>query len=208
VSTPPPRSASSTPPNSAQHAADELRRRYEQRLEQARDEQRTRYLSLAKEAESRNDLIAAANALRLACSLEPGNLELIGDLAELERRAAAALWESYLERAKYAAIEGNLVEAAESYERAALGQPNASLFERAAFYTLESGGDLKHASKLAKQAVAIAPNSAKCRLTLAQIYAAANLRESALLELERALSLEPNQPVIKDWIARVKRGKP
>ena len=113
-----------------------------------------------------------------------------------------------MERAKYAAIEGNLVEAAESYERAALGQPNASLFERAAFYTLESGGDLKRASKLAKQAVAIAPNSAKCRLTLAQIYAAANLRESALLELERARALEPNQPLIKDWIARVKRGKP
>jgi curved DNA-binding protein CbpA len=208
VSTVPPKPVSTTPPGSGQHAADELRRRYEQRLAQARDEQRTHYLTLAKESESRNDLIAAANALRLACSLEPGNLELMGDLAELERRAAAALWESYLERAKYAAVEGNLVEAAESYERAALGQPNASLFERAAFYTLESGGDLKRASKLAKQAVAIAPNSAKCRLTLAQIYAAADLRDSALSELERARALEPNQPVIKDWIARVKRGKP
>jgi curved DNA-binding protein CbpA len=201
-------SSSTPPPSSTQHAAEELKRRYEERLAQARAEQGTHYLTLAKEAEARNDLVAAANALRVACSLEPGSLELAGDLAELERRAAAGLWESYLERAKYAAVEGNLAEAAESYERAALGQPSASLCERAAFYTLESGGDLKRASKLAKQAVGLAPNSAKCRLTLAQIYAAANLRESALSELERARALEPNQPIIKDWIARVKRGQP
>jgi curved DNA-binding protein CbpA len=201
-------SSSTPPPSTAQHAAEELKRRYEERLVQARAEQRTHYLTLAKEAETRNDLVAAANTLRVACSLEPASLELAGDLAELERRAAAGLWESYLERAKYAAVEGNLVEAAESYERAALGQPSASLCERAAFYTLESGGDLKRASQLAKQAVALAPNSAKCRLTLAQIYAAAGLRESALSELERARALEPNQPIIKDWIARVKRGQP
>ena len=203
----PPRSSSPAPTvSAAEHAGLELKRRYEERLTQARSEQLAHYVSLAKAAEERNDLVAAANSLRLACSLAPGNLELAGDLAELERRAAAALWESYLERAKYAAVEGNLVEAAEAYERAALGQPHASYFERAAFYTLESGGDLKRASKLAKQAVALAPNSAKCRLTLAQIYAGAKLFESALAELERARVLEPNQPLIKEWIQRVKRG--
>ena len=207
-STSPPRpSPSSIPAASASaQAADELKRRYEQRLSQARDEQRTHYVALAKAAESKNDLLAAANALRVACSLAPGDLELAGDLAELERRAAAGLWEAYLERAKYAAVEGRLAEAAESYERAALGHPNASLFERAAFYTLEAQGDLKRAAKLAKQAVALAPNSARCHLTLAQVYAAADLRESALASLERARALEPNQPIIKEWIQRVKRG--
>jgi tetratricopeptide (TPR) repeat protein len=184
-----------------------LKRRYEERRAHARSEQIAHYVALAKEADERNDLVAAANSLRVACSLSPDNLELAGDLAELERRAAAALWESYLERAKYAAVEGKLAEAAEAYERAALGQPHASLFERAAFYTLESGGDPKRASKLAKQAVAMAPNSARCRVTLAQVYAAAKLRESALAELERARALEPDQPIIKEWIQRVKRGE-
>jgi len=204
----PPRPSSSMPAvNPSLQAADELKRRYDQRLAQARDGQREHYVTLAKEATDRNDLVAAANALRVACSLAPDNLELAGDLAELERRAAADLWEAYLERAKYAAVEGRPAEAAEAYERAALGQPHASHFERAAFYTLEAGGDLKRASKLAKQAVSIAPNSAKCRLTLAQVYVAAGLRESALAELERARALEPDQPVIKDWILRVKRGE-
>jgi curved DNA-binding protein CbpA len=204
----PPRPSSPVLPavDPSARAAEELKRRYEQRMSQARDGQRDHYRKLAEEAEARNDLLAAANALRVAASLFQDDVELAGDLAELERRAAAGLWEAYVERAKYAAIEGRPAEAAEAYERAALGHPSPALFERAAFFTLEAGGDLKRAAKLAKQAVTLAPNAAKCRLTLAQVYAAADLRESALAELERARALEPDQPIIKEWIARVKRG--
>jgi len=191
----------------AARAAEELKRRYEQRMTQARDEQLKHYVAMSAEALANNDLVAAVNTLRIACSLAPENLELVGELAELERRVAESLWESYLERAKYAAVEGNHAEAAESYERAALGQPSAALFERAAHYTLEANGDLRRANKLAKQAVALAPNSAKCRLTLARVYFAANLHESALAELERARTIEPNQPILKEWILRVKRGE-
>ncbi|MET0794323.1 MAG: DnaJ domain-containing protein [Polyangiaceae bacterium] len=204
----PPRSSSPSVPalSAPALAADELKRRYEQRLTQAREGQKNHYLGLAKEAEERRDLLAAANALRVAASLAPDDLELAGDLLELERRAAAELWEAYLERAKYAAVEGRPAEAAEAYERAALGHPSPALFERAAFFLLESGADPRRAAKLAKQAVVLAPNSAKCRLTLAQVYLAADLRESALAELERARVLEPDQPIIKDWIARAKRS--
>lgn len=202
----PPSRVSLTPAPPSVRAAEDLKRRYEHRLLRARDEQRNHYLSLASAAESSNDLAGAANALRIACSLAPEDDELADRLGELERRAASELWEAYAERGKYAAFEGRHAEAAESFERAALGRPNASLFERAAFYTLEAGGDLRHASQLAKQAVALAPHSAKCHLTLAQIYFAAKLRESALGELERARTLEPEHPMIKDWIQRAKRG--
>lgn len=193
--------------NEAARAAEELKHRYEQRMTQARDDQIKHYVALSAEAAARKDLVAAANTLRIACSLAPDSLELAGDLAELERRAAESLWESYLERAKYAAVEGNHAEAADAYERAALGQPNAAHFERAAHYTLEANGDLRKASRLAKQAVALAPNSAKCHFTLARVYFAANLQESALAELERARAIDPSQPILKEWISRVKRGE-
>jgi curved DNA-binding protein CbpA len=205
-SLPPPRSPSS-PSIPSSRSAEDLKQRYEQRLARAREKQRAHYVTLAEEAAERKDLIAAANALRVACSLAPGDLVLSGDLAEMERRAASELWEAYAERGKYAALEGNSTEAAVSYERAALGHPSAALFERAAFHLVEAAGDLKHAAHLAKQAVSLAPTSAKCRLTLAQVYAAAKLRESALAELERARALEPDSHLIKDWIARVRRGE-
>jgi len=208
-SLPPSSSSSQSVPavSDAVRAAEELRRRYDQRMAHVREDQIKHYVALSSEAAGHNDLVGAANLLRIACSLAPDNLELAGDLADLEQRMTASLWESYLDRAKYAAAEGNYAEAAESYERAALGQPNASLFERAAHYTLEANGDLHKASKLAKQAVALAPNSAKCRLTLARVYFAASLHESALAELERARAIEPNQPILKEWIERVKRGE-
>ena len=172
----------------------------------ARTEQQHHYVAMSDDAASRNDLAAAANALRIACSLDPENADLAGRLGDLESRAAAELWEAYVERGKYAAFDGRHAEAAESFERAAVGRPSASLFERAAFHTLEASGDLKKASHFAKQAVSLAPQSAKCRLTLAQVFVAAKLRESALAELERARALDPDQPLIKEWIQRVKRG--
>jgi curved DNA-binding protein CbpA len=205
-SAPPPRTSSAPPPSASAHAAEELKRRYESRLLRARQEQQTHYEALSVEAAARNDLAAAANALRIASSLAPENEALASRLAELESRAAAELWEAYVERGKYAAFEGRYAEAAESYERAAAGRPAAAHFERAAFYMLEAAGDLKRATFLAKQAVSLAPHNAKCRLTLAQVYVRAKLRESALAELERARALEPEQALIKEWIARVKRG--
>jgi Tfp pilus assembly protein PilF len=72
---------------------------------------------------------------------------------------------------------------------------------------LKSGGDLKRASDLAKQAVSLSPENVKCRLTLAQVYAAAKLKQSALAELERALALDPKQDFIRDYIRSVKRGE-
>jgi curved DNA-binding protein CbpA len=203
----PPRVASSPPPSGPASAADELKRRYESRLLRARQEQRDHYLTMSEQAAAQGELAAAANALRIACSLAPDDATLADRLAELQNRASAELWEAYAERGKYAAFEGRHAEAAESFERAAAGQPIASHFERAAFHLLEAGGDARHAVQLARQAVALAPQSAKCRLTLAQAYFAGKLRESGLAELERARALEPDQPQIKEWLQRAKRGE-
>jgi len=203
----PPRVASTPPVSGPASAVDELKRRYETRLLRARQEQRDHYLALSEQAAARGELAAAANALRIACSLAPDDATLADRLAELQNRASAELWEAYAERGKYAALEGRHAEAAESFERAAAGQPSASHFERAAFHLLEAGGDARHAVQLARQAVQLAPHSGKCRLTLAQAYFAGKLRESGLAELERARALEPDQPQIKDWLERAKRGE-
>jgi Flp pilus assembly protein TadD len=206
-SAPPSRSTTMrAPPESAVNFRAEEAQRQEQLAAQARQQQVDRYVALAKEAAEQHDLVSATNSLKIACSLAPEDAGLAQKLASMQQRAAEENWEEYAERANYEVFEGRLAEAARSYEFAALGHPTWRFFERAAFCYLNSGGDLKRACELAKRAVALAPDNSRCHLTLAQIYIAAKLKQSALAELERALALDPKQDSIRETIRSVKRG--
>jgi curved DNA-binding protein CbpA len=192
-------------PSGPEHAQHDLRQRYEQRVQRERQVQVQRFVDLSAAALAKADYAGAANALRVAHSLAPADRDIAARLAKLEERAASELWEAYVERAKYEARSGQFGRAARSYERAALGHPIARFFERAAWYYLESGGDLAHAGGLARRAVAIDPNDALSRLALARFYATSQARENALQELERAVALAPDDPSVREWIRRIKR---
>jgi len=190
-----------------EHVADELRRRYEQRLSQARKNQVDKYISAADEAVASNDLVSAANALRIAVSLAPEDAELKQRFDEVHERAAVTLSSTYLDQAKYEESNKRFLEAAASYEKASRGKPAANVFDRAAACLLEGGGDLKKAGDMARKAVGLAPKQAEPRVTLARVYLGAGMKESALAEFERASQLAPEDDTIKDWIRRIKRGE-
>jgi Flp pilus assembly protein TadD len=205
----PPSSPSSERPAASERPAisEELKRRHEELARQTRQQQVQHYMALAAAATAKNDLVSAANALRVASSLAPEDSAISDRIAELERKAAEEHWEDYAERGKAEAQEGRFSEAARCYERAVLGRPIARLLERTAFCIVEARGDLRKAGDFARRAVALAPQSPRCRLTLAQVYFAAKLPESALAELERARALDPEHEAIKELIRRVKRGE-
>ncbi|HEY2407016.1 MAG TPA: DnaJ domain-containing protein [Polyangiaceae bacterium] len=206
-SSPPSSSAPpSTPPSSQAWAKSELERRYHERAKHARDAQLDRYLVLAATAAEKKDWVATANALRLACALQPGDTALATRLAELDQKAVSSLWQEYLERARYEEGEGQYLRAAHSYERAAAGHRDARLFERAAACLLAAGRDIRRACEHARTAVQLAPDNVKCRLTLARCFLGANMHDSALAELERAQSLAPKDKSIKDLIRQVERS--
>lgn len=207
---PPARSDAPPPPSSGaikEMVADELRRRYDQRLSQARDTQIESYRKAAEEALQTNNVVSAANALRIAASLAPDDKELAEKLELVQAKANTELADSYLDQARYEERNGRMLEAALSYERAARGKPNALVFERAAHCLVEGDGDMRKAADLAKKAVGLAPKSHEPKVTLARIYAKAGMKESALLEFERASQLAPDDDSIKDWIKRLKRGE-
>lgn len=210
LSAPPPRPSAAPPPDKEaikSYVADELRRRYEQRLNMARDKQIALYLEAADKALEEKNALSAANALRVALSLSPDDEALERRLEEVQQQANVELAQSYLDQARYEERNGRLLEASVSYERAARGRPTAQVFERAANCLLEGQGDLKKAGELARKAVSLMPSQPEPRVTLARIYLGAGMRESALKEFERASELAPGDDTIKDWIKRIRRGE-
>jgi hypothetical protein len=205
-SLPPAPASSPTPRAATSSAASAPPSRYENE-NRLRNQQLEHYVGLADAAIEKQELVSACNFLKLACSLAPHDLKLADRLKALELRAATELWVSYAERAQREALNGEWAAAARSYERAALGHPNGTLLERVAYCLLEAKGEVKRAGEFAQRAVALAPQDARCRITLARCYAAAKLRANALVELERARALAPELPEVKDWIRRIGAGE-
>jgi curved DNA-binding protein CbpA len=186
-------------------AADELKRRYQDRVQAARDRQVEVYTKAAAQALDKGDNVAAANALRIAVSLAPDDAGLTAQLNEVSGRAKHELAASYLAQAQYEERDEKWLAAAKSYARALIGMPEARIYERAAHCLLSGEGDLREAGENAKRAVMMQPESAAFRVTLARFYAKAGMKQSAEGELSRAATLAPTDDKVNDWIRRLKR---
>jgi curved DNA-binding protein CbpA len=193
-------------PESRERAVQELKRRYEERLLEARRKKAAEYVAQADADLGRNNLADAVNSLRIATSLVPGDDRLSGRVRELEARARRDLSERYLEQASYEEREGRFHDALRSYTRALPGSPSPALHDRIAHCLLAVGGDAKKAIEHARNAVKEAQDKPAFRLTLARAFIAANMTESALAELERAKTLAPSDDTITNLIRRLKRG--
>jgi curved DNA-binding protein CbpA len=197
----------SQPAEAGERAVEELKRHYEQRVTQARLDRAERLLLNARQSLANKDAISAVNALRIAASLVPDDAAISARLHEAQTEAESLLSAHYLAQATYEERDGRLAEAARSYARATVGGPKARTFERAAYCALMASGDLRIASEHARKAVALAPDDAQSRVTLARIYVAAGMKQSGLAEFERAATLAPKDDTIRDWIRRLKRGE-
>jgi curved DNA-binding protein CbpA len=194
------------PPTTAE-AMDALRRRFEDRKAQARAAQARKYVAAGEEALAKNDVVSAANNFRVASTLLPEDEQLEKRATETQGRADAILADTYAKQAVYEEKTGQWPEAARSWQRVCRGRPNdARVCERAANAIVKAEGDLHEAARLAKQAVAIAPDTVSFRVTLAGVYLAAGLALNARRELETAAQRAPHDDTIQAMLKRV--GKP
>lgn len=187
-------------------AVKELHQRYKHRQSTIKEQRVERFARAAEESLVAGNNVSAMNAIKIARSLSGGDLRTVERLDELEQQVGSTLVDAYLERARYEENNGQHEQAARSYTRAARGRPNPDVFRSAAECYLKAGVELRLASELARDAVQIAPNRVDLRLTLAKIYEAAGMQQSAQGELERALELTPQSDRIKQWLKRFKRG--
>lgn len=186
-------------------AADELKRRYQDRIKAARDRQVEVYTRAAQQALDKGDNVGAANALRIAVSLAPEDESLNARLNEVAGKAKGELAASYLEQAEYEERDEKWLAAAQSYTRALSGRPEAKVYEKVAHCLLSGEGNLREAGEAAKKAVMLQPDSAKFRVTLARFYVKAGMKQSADGELTRAATLAPGDDKVTDWIRRLRK---
>ncbi len=186
-------------------AGEELKRRYQDRVQAARDRQVEVYTRAAKQALDKGDSVGAANALRIAVSLSPGEASLAEQLSEVSGRAKQELAASYLAQAEYEERDEKWLAAAQSYTRALAGRPEPRIYDKIATCLLSGEGNLREAGEMAKRAVMADPASARYRITLARFYAKAGMKQSAEGEIARAATLAPSDDKVADWIRRLKR---
>jgi hypothetical protein len=186
--------------------AKDLQQRYEHRKTAIRDHRVQRFIQAAEEGVAAGNSVAAMNALRVARTLVGNDAEADARITQLEQQLGTTLSESYLQRAKYEESNGQHVEAARSYTRAARGRPSPDVLRSAAECYLKAGTELRLAGELAREAVQMAPDRTDLRLSLAKIYEAAGMPQSAVRELERALALTPGSDKIKQWLKRLERA--
>ncbi len=164
------------------------------------------FLRAAEEALKVEDYIGAANNYQLALQVDE-DPAIRAKLASIEGQAKAKRREKALARARVAEREQKWSDAALYFSQAHDASPDASLAERAAYAIRMSEGDLRRAGSLAEFAVAQDPKNAAYRVTLGEIYHAANLPKRALAESTRALELAPNDPRARELAVAIKKKK-
>lgn len=179
-------------------AVDALKRRYEERVENATLAQSRKYVQAAETALSKNDLVAAASSLHIATRFAPDDTALAMRYQEVKNEADKLLCDSYIKQATYEQRSQHWPEAARTWQKVAkirVGDVNANAQAAKCLVKAESG-DMHQAAEHAKLAVSAEPAMVEHHATLAEIYAKAGLMASARRALETGLALDPKNAVL------------
>jgi curved DNA-binding protein CbpA len=173
-------------------AVDALKRRYEQRVENATVMQARKYVQAGEDAMSKNDVVAAASSFSIATKFAPDDTQIAMRYQEVKNQADKILSESYSKQAAYEERNQHWQEAARSWQKVCkIKVGDAKANERAAHCMLQfDEADLQQAAEHAKVAVSAAPDRIENHVTLAEIYLKAGHKHSAKRAAETGLKLD------------------
>lgn len=193
------------PPADARAAAEALRNRFEHARNDATRRQVAHYIAIGRDALSRGDQAAAANAYRIAATLAPDDPNLQRDATEVIQQVNRALADSFLKQGEYEMGQERYAEAAISFGKAANGRPDDPRgFDRAAHATFRAGSNPRRAVEYARRAVELNPGHWPYRATLAYAFVAAGLSASVEAELARILETAGGDDAAKNAVAQIR----
>jgi curved DNA-binding protein CbpA len=174
-------------------AMDALKRRYEQRVENATVAQAKKYVQAGDDAMAKKDVVAAASAYSIATKFAPDDAAIAMRYQEIKNDADKILCESYAKQAAYEERQQHWLEAARSWQKVAkIKVTDAKAHDRAAHCMLQyDEADIQVAAEHAKLAVQHAPQVVEYHATLAEIYFKAGMKTSAKRAAETGLKLDP-----------------
>ncbi len=157
------------------------------------------HIESARLAEAEGDLAAAANALRMAITLDSSRTELQEEYKRVNSRLRVQLIDIHREQAMYEEDNKLWAAASISWAKVAEASPeDPGPPRRAARALLSAGGDLRKARDFALKSLEIGPDSIDTHVLLARIYMGAGMENSALKELEYAAKLDPGHEMVKN----------
>ncbi len=163
-----------------------------------------RFLKEAQAAESKGDLVEAANRLQLAVTFGADREDIKAEYQRVRALVAADFADKFEKQAIYEEKEGKWRAAAQSWSRVCDGRPtDARCAIRAAEALLKASGDMRKAYKFAQKAVDIEPNNLSNLLVLVRIHLVLGHKLNAKRELERAAKLDPKNKIVKDLLKEV-----
>ncbi|MBX3189377.1 MAG: DnaJ domain-containing protein [Labilithrix sp.] len=178
-------------------AMDALKRRYEDRIENATQAQARKYVQAAEDAYSKKDIVSAASSFHIATKFAPDDTALAMRYQEVKNEADQLLCASYMKQAQYEERSQHWPEAARSWQKVAkIKVTDARAHDRAAHCLLHADGDLHVAAEHAKQAVACDPGTVGHHVTLAEVYFKAGKMASARKTAETGLQLDPKNAAL------------
>jgi hypothetical protein len=167
-----------------------------------------RVVRSAQAAFSRGELEEAAQLMGKALHQAPDREDLKLEYARISKALAEKLASNYAEQAKFETKAGKWASAALSWSKVCEGRPDdAAAHRHAAFALFKAGGDLRGAQKYAQEAVFLAPEEIEGRILLTQIYMTIGLKLNAKRELEAATKLDPENEIVKNLQADLKKAE-
>ena len=179
-------------------AMDALKRRYEDRIDNATAAQARRYVKAAEDALSKNDFVAAASSYNIATKFAPDDTSLAMRYQEIKNQADKLLCETYVKQATYEERSHHWTEAARTWQKVSkikIGDLHANAHAAKCLLKAENG-DLHQAAEHAKIAVAAAPTVVDHHVMMAEIYLRAGKLASAKRAAETGLALDPKHAAL------------
>ncbi len=181
-----------------QDAMDALKRRYEQRIDNATLAQARKYVQAGEAAYAKRDFVGAASAFQIATQYAPEDVTIAMRYQEVKNEADVVLCESYLKQAIYEERSQHWPDAARSWQKVAkIKGTDAKAHGHAAHCLLQiEGSDLHVAAEHAKHAVSMDSANVQYHVTLAEIYLKAGKQASAKRSAETGLQLDPKNAAL------------